>query len=153
MKIAILLCLLSVKHVAGMERSTQMALIAKWEDVAPFAGKVIAFKILGGSLGSEKEYVLTEDNTLKFGYIYDFVSPWHREGKGYEITRLLKRNVIHGVFALTNDSIKELTPLLMRVATTHEINKICNAIDSNMAEFQYASNEEFRSFLKKSNSK
>lgn len=145
---------------------SEMTIIKKWDDIKPFAGSVIAYKIRGGVLSeahqewmADDAYSINSDVTLKFGSLWTPIARWGssgsvlldepKEGYGYNLDKLLKKGSSGGNYPLTDDMIKALSPLLMRIAKVDELNTIRDAIVSDKALFCYANKETTLGLLNK----
>lgn len=64
-----------------------MQKIEKWEDVAPFAGRIIAYATFSSYFGCNGGYCL--DNKLKYGRISKEAARWNRDGKGYSLRQMI----------------------------------------------------------------
>lgn len=64
-----------------------MQKIEKWEDVAPFAGRIIAYATFSSYFGSNCGYCL--DNKINCGRIGKEAARWNRDGKGYSLRQMI----------------------------------------------------------------
>lgn len=125
---------IKVRHATESLIDPTMTKIEKWESMAPFASRVVAFRTTSPYFGAKKGFSIDSDASLKFGYISDDPSSYEGE-MGYKITRLLKPTEIPGGCLVFNSHLD--IPLLMRLATVEEVNKMRKAVESAMAEFEY----------------
>jgi len=126
---------IKVRHATESLIDPTMTKIEKWESVTPFAGRVVAFRTTSPYFGAKKGFPIDSDASLKFGYISDDPSSYDEGEMGYKITRLLKPTEIPGGCIVLNSHLD--IPLLMRLATVEEVNKMRKAVESAIAEFEY----------------
>ncbi len=129
--------------------SSSFQTIQSWDQVTPFAGRIVAYQTSSYYIGATKW--LTEGNT-RFGFIEEVPLRWERNEKGYLMIRVLKPQDSHGNCALIDSQLKE--QLCMRIATTAEVELIDKAIAAKEAKFEYAVEDEIvRSIFEKHRSK
>lgn len=117
-----------------------MIKIERADAVALFAGRLIAFRTNSSYFGSRTGYPIDSDASLKFGYVDADCSLCPTGEEGYGLTRLLKPDDVASGCLIIDSRLDE--PLLMRLATLEETNKIRMAIDSNGAHFEYATGKK-----------
>lgn len=127
---------IKVRHATESLIDPTMTKIEKWESMAPFASRVVAFRTTSPYFGAKKGFSIDSDASLKFGYISDYITSYAR-GEAYNIKRLLKPTEVSELCALVNPRLD--IPLLMRLATLEEVNKMRKAIQSAAAKFEYES--------------
>jgi len=131
----------SVNSAVG---SSEMKLINSWNDVTPFAGSVVAYMTNSCYFKGSKGFDL--DNPLtQFSYVNPSISCWSYEEEGYYITRLLKPEEVPGTCALIDSKLK--SPILMRRASSNEINLISQAIFAGQAKFEYKNEKDAKRIL------
>ena len=116
--------------------------IQDWQDVTPFAGKVVAYMAAMPYLDSGYKYVLPNSD-LSYGYIENYPSRWGVNcGNGYNLRQLLKKGGVGSNTALANKYIDEGS-LYMRDVNSQEAYEIINVLTSKKAAFSMTyGNEE-----------
>ncbi len=152
------LCM-SMQHSFCMEQpkkkeivTTKLIKIKKWEDIQPFAGHVVAYKIeplsfikqffYGNSVNLDTMcgYQLDPSKPIKYGHIDESQTTWllkphAKSGEiGYIMRKLLEKNQVESHCILVNSVVKSCN-LSMSHVTTKEIHQILAAIDSDKAVF------------------
>jgi len=117
-----------------------MLKIERADAVAPLAGRLIAFRTNSYYFGSRKGYPIDSDASLKFGYVSADCSLCPTGEDGYGLTRLLKPDEVASGCLIIDSRLNE--PLLMRLATLEETNKIRSAVESAAAKFEYATGKK-----------
>lgn len=117
-----------------------MIKIERADAVALFAGRLIAFRTRSHYFSSRTEYPIDSDASLKFGYISSDCPLCQTGEDGYGLTRLLKPAEVASGCLIVDSKLDE--PLLMRLATLEETNKIRIAIESNAASFEYVTDKK-----------
>lgn len=121
--------------------TSSMVKINKWQDVAPFADRVVAYVTNAHYFGSDKGYPISSDSRLKYGYIGK-VFPWGT-GDGYTLIQLLKVDDSAGHKPLNDYWLgqSEETYLFMRLASKEELAKMIEAVPLRKAKFEYMFDE------------
>lgn len=118
-----------------------MQKIEKWEDVKPFAGKIVAYTARSYYFneGQESSIVTQEEPNLKIGYIIPGteISPWCTSEYGFNLACLLKKKSISSKHALINSLIKEDGSIYMREVTHEECAKILKLLVENKVKWDY----------------
>ena len=127
--------------------SSDMQLVRSWSDVAPFAGRVIAFKTNSDShqFKGNQGYFL-KDNSTRFGFIDTIWSCWKDEGIGYNMSMLLKPGDVSQNRLLVRS---ELVDFSMRLATENELRLIDRAITAGQARIEYTNNDRIKAILER----
>lgn len=123
-------------------KNEELTLINKWKDLIPFAGYIVAFRqlTLTRYQNVDDSFVVGEDPCLRFALLdkYPYKSRTYDELVSFWMSRIMKHEGTDGLCILNSSSIgnsnifsKEL--LLMRFATTPEINCICSALEKKEA--------------------
>lgn len=119
--------------------------IKKYEDVTPFAGKVVGYKCIKPSYyftNGEGRFQVMDNKDLTFGLVSNIITNWNvskGNGYGYSLDKLIKKGAGPGNTAFVNQQINEYAggEIEMRLATKEELTYIADAIKTNLAEFCY----------------
>jgi len=122
-----------------------MSVIRSWEDVSPFAGRVVAYRSASADLTDERPYFvhrkivdgnpINSDVSLRYGYIEPSGGSLYFDGEtGYIMARLMSQGACGGMSVLVGSRIQQ--GLFIRLATIEEIYQIADAISSGDAIFQ-----------------
>ena len=109
--------------------------IQSWEEVAPFAGRVVAYQTDSVYFGATKGYTV---ENIHFGHISEF--PIYFSEKGYNMVKVLKPGDVPGNCVLVASKLK--LHISMRLATKEEIGLIGKAITADQATFEYMFDKE-----------
>lgn len=118
-------------------RVSPMQTIHSWDEVARFAGRVVAFTSDSVYSNTSEGYTL---GPTHYGYIDDIPSTFAGGEVGYNMATLVRpTDVRHNCF-LVNSLLK--SPFSMRLATKREVELLGKAITDNHAGFQFMSDKE-----------
>lgn len=116
--------------------------IRKWEDVIPFAGRIVAYQAKTYYYTNGKEgYPWDPFPGLLYGRISEAPRFWSR-GEGYSMSYLLLPKDMASNCAFTNDLLEEDANVRMRLADHQELGLIGRVIDSAQAVFAYEFDKE-----------
>jgi hypothetical protein len=153
-KILSLIILLSTSLSFGMAESkasevqsksadASMTQIKKWEDVAQFAGKIVAYKATSYYLArsSKDRCSIATDPSFVYGYVKGEPCQWDGIGlirgeMGYDVARLFRPEAVASACAFIDTRIKE-DSVQMRLVTAEERSKIAEALKLKKAKFEY----------------
>lgn len=111
-----------------------MILISSAIQVAPFAGRLVAYET--NSYLSGNAYSIDPKSKTKFSYILPEKQQFIGQQEGYMMRRLIGLNRLQERCGLIDLTLK-MRPFSMRLATEVEANKIKELIDSKQVEFDY----------------
>lgn len=111
-----------------------MQVISSWDQVVPFAGRIVAYQADSGHFGATSGYTVGD---YHFGCIDETPSNWSGGEKGYNMTKLLKPEAVGSTCALIASVLKK--PIFIRLATKEETSLIGKAIAAGQARFEYMS--------------
>jgi len=131
-----------------MDNSMQQ--IMSWQQVAPFAGKMVAYKTntlyLNSGNSAHQLQILRLFSDFCYGYISSIPMDWLSGGRGYKLEQLSKPKTLQWSKALTNDIIKKDT-LYMRVIVPVEARAILHVLSSGTASIWYKDQLDIAKFL------
>lgn len=113
-------------------KDTSMTEINTWQDLAPFALRIIAYKSDSSYINCNKNYKFDKKDTIQFGVVSEFPMTW-KDG-GYDLHQLIQGGALAVYCYLTNREISE--GLAARLANKDETVKIYAAIRNDKARFQ-----------------
>ncbi len=142
---AILFCG-GIAHAMENAENNSLTAIQKWQDVTPFAGKVVAYTATTNYLDSKTYKYLLPASSLSYGYIDESLHPWEGCGDGYNLSQLIKKNGVPGNKALADEFISKGS-LCMREVTSQEAREIIEALTPQKANFDYQSGKKIISKL------
>jgi hypothetical protein len=129
------MCILMNIPIYAMKHNT-LRLIKKWEDVQPFAGKVVAYKTTSYYINSIKDDYQSHNSIFNYGFIERTPIYWSCGEMGYNMNKLLKKKGYPGNMALTKREILH-KPFRMREVNSREAKEIIKAITRKKARFAY----------------
>lgn len=114
--------------------------IKKWEDVRPFAGKVVAY-ITNNDLYLSQKTIVVGKEKVNYGYISCGFNVWDMRQFGYELYPLVEKLTTVDHRPITDFELK--LDLHMRYIELDEIFCIEQAINDCAAFFEHMESKEF----------
>jgi hypothetical protein len=132
----------------NVDKPQEMKHIQTWEDVVPFASRIVAYTTethyyngnnpLSISVDGKVAFLSQVNSSdVQFAYIREKPPyPWTPEGERYSMSRLIKSHSVPRGCPIWNTILEE-HPMKMRLATSNEMTKILIMIESEQATFEY----------------
>ena len=127
--ISLVICVI---HPAADKYEPEMTEIKKYQDVEPFAGKMVAV-----TLDNYCIFVRNDKEWRVESTIFAYVDPGIIDGgDGYLLNRVLEKNFASGYAILNDRMIKKSGSIKVRLATYNEILKLKKGIEEDTLTFE-----------------
>ncbi len=124
--------LVCVIHHAEDNSEPEMTEIKKYQDVEPFAGRMVAVASDNYCINHKEREV---ESTV-FGYVNADIFDWIAGGDGYLLNRVIEKNTASSYAILNDETIKKSVSIKVRLATYNEILKLKKGIEENTLIFE-----------------
>ena len=121
-----------VMHPAEDKSEPEMTEIKKYQDVEPFAGKMVAVTSDNCSINHKECGV---ESTI-FGYMEPNIVGCIEGGDGYLLHRVLEKNAAGGYPILNNKMINEANKVKIRLTTHNEVSSLRQGIEEGTLKFE-----------------
>jgi hypothetical protein len=136
------LLLSGVTYAMEPEGNDSWTAIKTWQDVSPFAGKIVAYTAIRSFLDDTIDRYLLPSSNLSYGYVEGKSSQWVIGGEGYKLHPLLEKEGEQRNIALKDAYIAKRF-FDMRKITSQEAEEIRDALTAQEAKFAYVWKDKF----------